>query len=96
MINKYIKIRRESDGGVALLESGSELVLRRLPLEHDVGLVSGILLVLLLLLLLLLVLLVEVGLLLALLRVLRRRQPHPLCRVVVVVAALNTPQQNIS
>jgi hypothetical protein len=95
MINKYIKIRRESDGGVALLESGSKLVLRRLPLEHDVGLVSWILLVLLLLLLLL-VLLVEVGLLLALLRVLRRRQPHPLGRVVVVVAALNTPQQNIS
>ena len=94
MINKYIKIRRESDGGVALLESGSKLVLRRLPLEHDVGLVSGILLVLLLLLLL--VLLVEVGLLLALLRVLRWRQPHPLGRVVVVVAALNTPQQNIS
>jgi hypothetical protein len=77
-----------------VLESGSELVLGRLPLEHDVGLVSGILLVLLLLLLL--VLLVEVGLLLALLRVLRRRQPHPLGRVVVVVAALNTPQQNIS
>jgi len=92
MINKYIKIRRESDGGVALLESGSKLVLRRLPLEHDVGLVSWILLVLLLLL----VLLVEVGLLLALLRVLRWRQPHPLGRVVVVVAALNTPQQNIS
>lgn len=81
-----------------LLESGSKLVLRRLlPLEHDVGLVSGILLVLLMLLLLLLLgdVLLEVrGL--ALLRVLRRRQAHPLGRVVVVVAALNTQQQNIS
>jgi hypothetical protein len=91
VINKYIKIRRELRG--AWLESGSELVLGRLPREHDVGLVSGILLILLLLLL---VLLVEVGLLLALLRVLGWRQPHPLGRVVVVVAALNTPQQIIS
>lgn len=69
---------------VILLESGSKLVLGRLPLEHDVGLVARILLVL-----------VEVGLL-ALLRVLRWRQPHPLGRVVVVVATLNTEHQNIS